>query len=315
MKILVTGGAGFIGSHVVDAYLAAGHEVTVVDNLITGDRKNCNPSATFHLVDVRDRDALYEIFAAGKFDIINHHAAQLDVRVSVRDPQFDAEQNIIGTLNVLEGGRLHGVERVIFASSGGTVYGEQINFPADETHPTDPISPYGITKLTVEKYLHFYHHEYGMKHVVLRYTNAYGPRQNPHGEAGVVAIFCERMLAGEGPVIYGDGLQSRDYVYIDDLVRANLLALDYLDSAPADTQSIFNVSTGIETSVVDLFVALNANFQNAFAEAHHPARPGEQLRSVCSFKKIHDAMGWSPTVGINEGLERTLAWYRSTSID
>lgn len=312
MKILVTGGAGFIGSHIVDAYLAAGHEVTVVDNFITGDSANCNPAAELHRVDIRDRDAITKIFADGNFEIVNHHAAQLDVRVSVRDPQFDAEQNIIGTLNILEGARLYGVRGVIFSSSGGTVYGEQVYFPADEKHPTDPISPYGITKLTVEKYLHFYRHEYGLKHVVLRYTNAYGPRQNPHGEAGVVAIFCERMLAGQGPIIYGDGLQSRDYVYIDDLIRANILALGHL--ATEATESIFNVCTGSETSVVDLFEVLNASFDGAFPEEHAPTRPGEQLRSVCSYDKIQAAMGWRPTVGLKEGLERTLAWYRSTTI-
>lgn len=226
MNILVTGGAGFIASHIVDAYIEAGHDVTVVDNLSTGVESNVNPRAELHRVDVRDREAIDAIFDRKRFDLVNHHAAQLDVRVSVRDPQLDAMQNVIGSLNLFEAARRTGVRKLVFASTGGAIYGEQEYFPADENHPTNPISPYGVTKLTVEKYLHYYRAVHGIDHLIYRYTNVYGPRQNPHGEAGVIAIFCDRMFRGENPAINGDGEQTRDYVYVGDLVRAHMLGLD-----------------------------------------------------------------------------------------
>ncbi len=307
MNILLTGGAGFIGSQIVDACIQAGHHVSIIDNLSTGRRRNLNPDAELFQVDIRDRDAIGRVFRSRQFDLLNHHAAQLDVRASVRDPQFDAEQNVLGTLNLFQGALQHGVGRVIFASSGGAIYGEQEYFPADETHPTNPISPYGITKLTAEKYLHYYRHEHGIEHVIFRYTNVYGPRQNPHGEAGVIAIFFERMLAGNAPVIYGSGEQTRDYVYVGDLVRANMLALGYVDGSGS---GVFNLSTGIEISVNSLFRTLNTFFGERFPQEHGPARKGEQARSVCSWEHARQKLGWAPEVSFHEGVERTLAYYR-----
>jgi UDP-glucose 4-epimerase len=226
MKILVTGGAGFIGSHVVDAYLELGHEVVVVDNLSSGSIENLNPKAKFYKMDIRDSD-IEDLFKNEKPDIVNHHAAQMDVRKSVEDPIYDADVNIIGSLNLLQNCIRYGVKKFIFASTGGAIYGEQDYFPADEEHPTRPLSPYGVAKLTVEKYLYFYKEVHGLNYVVLRYANIYGPRQNPHGEAGVVAIFTSKMLKGEQPVINGDGFQTRDYTFVGDVVRANVLALNY----------------------------------------------------------------------------------------
>lgn len=310
MRILVTGGAGFIGSQIVDAYIDAGHQVSIIDNFSTGRRENVNPAASLHEIDIRDTDMVDKLFESGRFDLLNHHAAQLDVRVSVRDPQFDAAQNVIGSLNLLQAAMRNGVRNVIFASSGGTVYGEGQYFPADESHPTDPISPYGVTKLTVEKYLHYYRHEHGMEHVVFRYTNVFGPRQNPHGEAGVIAIFCDRMFAGEQPVVNGTGEQTRDYVYVGDLVRANVLALDYLDRTGSNT---FNLCSATEISVNDLFRELNELLGNRFEEVHGEAKPGEQLRSVCSYARAEEELRWRPEVGFRDGLERTLKFYREAS--
>lgn len=227
MNILVTGGAGFIASHIVDAYIQLGHSVSVLDNLSTGREKNLNPRASFVHQDVRDADAMRNLFARQKFDVVNHHAAQMDVRRSVADPVFDASVNILGVLTLLEECMKGGVSKVIFASSGGAIYGEQDYFPADEKHPTRPISPYGVAKLSTEQYLFYYKAVYGLDSVNLRYANIYGPRQNPEGEAGVVAIFTSRMLSGSAPIINGEGKQTRDYVFVGDVVRANVLALDF----------------------------------------------------------------------------------------
>ena len=307
MHILLTGGAGFIGSHIADAYIGAGHSVSIIDNFTTGLRANLNPAARLHEIDIRDRRAVERVFAEERFDLLNHHAAQLNVRVSVSDPQFDAEQNVIGTLNLLQGALVAGVRRVIFASSGGTVYGEQVYFPADESHPTDPIAPYGITKLAVEKYLNYYRREQGIEHVILRYANVYGPRQNPHGEAGVVAIFCEKMAAGESPTIYGNGQQTRDYIYVADVVEANLKAIEHLEHRGSGT---FNISSGKETTVNEIFGLLNGMFGGRFEEVHAPARLGEQMRSLCSYDRAARELGWAPTVGLADGLERTVETYR-----
>ena len=303
MNVLVSGGAGFIGSHIVDAYIDAGHEVTIVDNMTTGAEANINPRAEMHVVDIRDRDAIDALFDAKPYDLVNHHAAQLDVRVSVRDPQFDAAQNVIGSLNLFEAARRTGVKRIVFASTGGAVYGEQEYFPADENHPTNPISPYGVTKLSVEKYLHYYHTVHGIDTLIFRYTNVYGPRQNPHGEAGVIAIFCDRMVRGAQPVINGDGGQTRDYLFVEDLVRAHMLGLDYLAAKGSGT---FNLCTATETTVNELFHILDDLLGGSFLEQHAPAQPGEQRRSVCSYQKAKQILGWSPVVSVAEGLRRTV---------
>jgi len=307
MKVLVTGGAGFIGSHIVDTYIAAGHDVAVIDNFSSGQRKNLHPDVRVFEADIRDRVGVERVFREGRFDLVNHHAAQLDVRVSVGDPQFDAGQNILGSLNLFQAALETGVERVIFASSGGTVYGEQEIFPADETHPLNPISPYGVSKLSVEKYLHYYSYVHGLRYVVLRYTNVYGPRQNAHGEAGVVAIFCNRMLRGEGPTIYGSGEQTRDYVYVGDVARGNLLAVGHLERAKERT---FNICTNTETTVNRLFAVLNGMFDDRYPEQHGPARPGEQFRSVCTYRRAEEELGWRPEVGLEEGLAATMEYFR-----
>lgn len=307
MRILVTGGAGFIGSNIVDAYIAAGHDVAIIDNLSTGREVNINPRAQMHRIDMRDRDAVTDVLREGRFDLINHEAAQLDVRVSVRDPQFDAAQNVLGSLNVIHGGIEHGVRRFVFASTGGAVYGEQETFPADENHPTNPISPYGVTKLTVEKYLNCFRHVHSIEYVVFRYTNVYGPRQNPHGESGVIAIFCDMMLRGLQPTINGTGEQTRDYVYVGDVVDAHVRALDYLES---DGTGTFNLCTNTETTVNELFDAINREFDGRFVRSHGPAMPGEQMRSVCSFDRAERLLGWRPQVDLAAGLARTIEHHR-----
>ncbi len=304
MKILVTGGAGFIGSHVVDAYLEQGHEVVVVDDLSTGRKTNLNPRAEFVEMDIQD-ERLSELFAKSRFDVVNHHAAQMDVRKSVVDPGFDARVNILGSLNLLENCVKHNVQKFIFASTGGAVYGEQETFPADETHPTWPLSPYGIAKLACEKYLFYYKEVHGLAHVILRYANVYGPRQNPHGEAGVVAIFTEKLLRGEQPIINGDGRQTRDYIHVQDLVRINLLALDY------DQSDVFNVGTGRETDVNTLFHLLKQFTGSPAEEKHGPAKPGEQLRSCLSYAKAERTLGWRPQIDLNRGLESTVEYFKS----
>lgn len=304
MKILVTGGAGFIGSHVVDAYLELGHEVVVVDNLSSGSIENLNPKAKFYKMDIRDSD-IEDLFKNEKPDVVNHHAAQMDVRKSVEDPIYDADVNIIGSLNLLQNCVRYGVKKFIFASTGGAIYGEQDYFPADEDHPTRPLSPYGVAKLAVEKYLYFYKEVYALNYVVLRYANIYGPRQNPHGEAGVVAIFTSKMLKGEQPVINGDGFQTRDYTFVGDVVRANVLALSY------DKSDIFNIGTGIETDVNTLFHKLKRLTGANCDEFHGPAKPGEQRRSVISYEKIYKTLGWKPMTSLDDGLRLTVEFFKN----
>jgi UDP-glucose 4-epimerase len=304
MKILVTGGAGFIGSHVVDAYLELGHEVVVVDNLSSGSIENLNPKAKFYKMDIRDSD-IEDLFKNEKPDVVNHHAAQMDVRKSVEDPIYDADVNIIGSLNILQNCIRYGVKKFIFASTGGAIYGEQDYFPADEEHPTRPLSPYGVAKLTVEKYLYFYKEVHGLNYVVLRYANIYGPRQNPHGEAGVVAIFTSKMLKGEQPVINGDGFQTRDYTFVGDVVRANVLALSY------EKSDVFNIGTGIETDVNTLFHKLKQLTGANCGEFHGLAKPGEQRRSVISYEKIYKTLGWKPMTSLDEGLRLTVEFFKN----
>ncbi|UCE05764.1 MAG: GDP-mannose 4,6-dehydratase [bacterium] len=303
MKILVTGGAGFIGSHVADEFIKQGHEVVIVDNLSMGRLENVNLRARFIKMNVQDPEIL-ELFEKEKFDVVNHHAAQMDIRLSVDDPIYDANNNIIGTINLLQTSVKNGVKKFIFISSGGAIYGEQDYFPADEQHPTRPLSPYGITKLTGEKYVFFYQYVYNLKLVILRYANIYGPRQNPKGEAGVVGIFSSRMLTGEQPIINGNGLQTRDYVYVGDVVTANLKALDYSDN------DYFNIGTGIETNVNELFRRLNHLTHAGTEEVHGPAQPGEQLRSVLDIEKAKKLLDWTPQVTLDEGLTKTVEYFK-----
>jgi UDP-glucose 4-epimerase len=305
LKILVTGGAGFIASHIADAFIEEGHTVFVLDNLSSGFEKNVNPKAEFIQKDIRDK-SLSELFEKEKFDVVNHHAAQMDVRRSVADPAFDADTNIIGTINLLQNAVKNNVNKFMFSSTGGAIYGEQEYFPADEKHPTSPLSPYGISKLAVEKYLFFYNVQYKLNYSILRYANIYGPRQNPHGEAGVVAIFSRKLINGEQPVINGDGKQTRDYTYVKDVVKANLLTLN-------DTVSdIYNVGTGRETDVNELFNMINGFADRGQEEKHGPAMPGEQLRSVITSQKLKDKFGWSPSTTIKEGLKNTVEFFRES---
>ena len=303
MKILVTGGAGFIGSHVADAMLRAGHTVHVLDDLSSGKPENIPDAATFHQLDIRD-DALQDLFAQEQYEVLVHHAAQMDVRKSVADPQFDATVNVLGFLNLMEAGKDNGLQKVIFASTGGAIYGEPDSTPQDESHALRPLSPYGITKLTTEKYLYFYEAQYGIRYVALRYANIYGPRQNPHGEAGVVAIFTQRLLNGEQPIIYGNGRQTRDYVYVGDVVRANLAALKY----EGDSE-IINIGTAKETDVNTLFHRLADIIDPSFEEQHAEGKPGEQRRSVLGYDKALKLLGWSPQVSLEEGLQETVDWF------
>ncbi len=304
MRILITGGAGFIASHIQDAYAAAGHTVAVLDNLASGNTANVAATSQFYRQDIRDPevDRILEEFRP---ELISHHAAQMDVRRSVAEPIYDCEVNGIGTLNLLEAARKHGVKKIVFASSGGAIYGEQIAYPADEGHPTQPASPYGITKLLGEKYLHFYQESYGIEAVALRYANVYGPRQNPHGEAGVVAIFATKLLKGEVPVINGDGLQTRDYVFVEDVVQANLLALK------PGIAGVYNIGTGVETNVVEIYQALAKAAGVTHEAKHGPAKPGEQRRSVIAFGKAGRELGWTPKFSLAEGLKNTVEWFRS----
>jgi UDP-glucose 4-epimerase len=314
MKILVTGGAGFIGSNLVDGLLAAGHEAVVVDNLSSGKRENLNPGAKFYELDICD-PGLAEVFAREGIDLVDHHAAQIDVRHSVADPQGDARTNILGLLNIMENCRRHGVRGVVFASSGGVVYGEPSRLPATETFPKGPLSPYGVSKLASEFYLCYYAQVLGIPYVTLRYGNIFGPRQDPHGEAGVVAIFGQKLLRGETPVIYGDGEQLRDYVFVGDVVRANLLALERLrggntcGAAPggcAINDFAFNIGTGRGASVNELFAILKGITKFRGEATHGPERTGELRRVYLDAGKARQELGWEPQVSFEEGLRRTM---------
>lgn len=306
MRILVTGGAGFIGSHIVDAYINEGHEVSVIDNLSTGNKNNVNSAARFYQADIRDD--LSSLIRDIKPEIINHHAAQIDVRASVENPAIDAEVNIIGTLKIIEAGLKCKVKKIIFASSGGAIYGEQDYFPADEEHPTMPLSPYGVSKLACEKYLYYYKHNFGINYISLRYSNVYGPRQNPLGEAGVVAIFTHRLIRGKQPMINGDGLQTRDYVYVGDVIKANIKALEMKSSGE------FNISKGIETSVNELFKKLTEIAGRRIKALHGPAKKGEQRRSCISYKKAKDVLNWRPLVSLEQGLRNTVKWFLKNTL-
>lgn len=303
MRVLVTGGAGFIGSHIVDALVERGHTVAVVDDLSSGRRENVNPAARLHVLNVTS-DELAAVMDRERPEVVFHEAAQMDVRKSVADPRFDATVNILGGLNLYESCVRLKVRKVVLASTGGAIYGEQEQYPAPETHPQQPLSPYGIAKLANEKYLYFYRETYGLQHVILRYANVYGPRQSPHGEAGVVAIFTSRMLAGQVPTINGTGKQTRDYVYVGDVAAANMAALDYPES------DVFNVGTAVETDVNQLAESIRKAAGTAAEPVHGPGKPGEQLRSVVDWAKAKRLLKWSPTVPLDEGITRTVEWFR-----
>ncbi len=301
MKIVVTGGAGFIGSHVTDAFLAAGHDVLVVDDLSTGNRDNLPARAHFVQADIRSEAASHAVLQFGP-EVLCHHAAQMDVRRSVREPLFDAEVNVLGLVRMLEAESL---KRVIFASSGGAIYGEQEKFPADESHPQNPASPYGASKAAGEIYLRTYAQTRGLQSIALRYANIYGPRQNPHGEAGVVAIFCQRLIAGQTCFINGDGGQTRDYVYVGDVVRANVAALS------SSHMGAVNIGTGVETDVNQLYAAL-AKIAGVKTEAvHREAAVGEQRRSVISAARAKQWWNYAPEMALADGLQKTFEFFRS----
>ncbi|MDY7231635.1 SDR family oxidoreductase [Hyalangium rubrum] len=303
MKVLVTGGAGFIGSHVSDEFLRAGHEVIALDNLSSGRKENLDPRVRLAVLDIRSPEAA-ALIRSEQPQVICHLAAQMDVRRSVEDPRFDADANILGMLNLLEAARSSGVKKFIFSSTGGAIYGEQDVFPAPESHPTRPVSPYGVSKASGELYLGYYRAQYGLPYVALRYANVYGPRQNPHGEAGVVAIFAQRLVAGRECTIYGDGGQSRDFVFGPDVARANLLAFekDYVGSV--------NIGTGIETDINRLYTLLAEGAGSNIKAQHAPGKPGEQRRSCIDASLAKKVLGWEPSVGLADGLKKTVEYFR-----
>ncbi len=304
VKVLVTGGAGFIGSNVADALVAEGHEVLVVDDLSSGKRHQVPGEARFYEVDVQDAGGIREIFDREKPELLVHHAAQMDVRRSVADPPFDARVNVLGLLHLLEAGRDNGLRRVLFASSGGAGYGEQDEFPAPEGHRIAPVSPYGVSKMASELYLSCYRAMYGLEYVAMRYANVYGPRQDPHGEAGVVAIFTQKVLAGEAATINGDGRQTRDYVFVEDVVRANVAL------ASSSWCGSLNLGTGVETDVNHLYEGICAACGVDLPARHGPAKPGEQSRSAISPRLAGEVIGWRPMTPLAEGLRRTAAFFR-----
>jgi len=303
-RVLVTGGAGFIGSHVADAYLAAGDAVWIVDNLSSGKRANLPKAAQFVEMDIR-ADDIRNLFREVRFDVVNHHAAQIDVRVSVLDPAKDAGINVLGLLNLTEAAIEVGTGRFVYVSSGGVVYGEPEQVPTPESAPKLPMSPYGVTKLTGEHYLHYYAQVRGLEYVALRYSNVFGPRQDPHGEAGVVAIFCNRLLKNEGLTIFGDGAQTRDYVFVRDVVAANMLASNIaMPKAEGLDTRAFNVGTGVGTSVIQLASALEKVSGRAPGREHKPERPGELRHSTLDASLIR-SRGWAPAFTLEQGLKET----------
>ncbi|MGA8142036.1 MAG: NAD-dependent epimerase/dehydratase family protein, partial [Desulfobaccales bacterium] len=302
-KVLLTGGAGFIGSHVAEALLRQGHEVAVVDNLSSGRREHVPAGAQFYQYDIRSQET-FDLIGRWRPQVLVHHAAQMSVRLSVADPVMDARENILGSLNLFQAAAGAGMEKILFASTGGAMYGDQAPVPAREEDRPSPECPYGVAKLAVEHYLHFYQREYGITPISLRYANVYGPRQNGLGEAGVVAIFIEKFLAGEQPLINGDGLQTRDFVYVEDLVAANLAALDY------PRAGVFNIGTGRETDILTVYLQLQGIIGSPRGPAHGPAKPGEQRRSALDSTRAGKLLDWQPRLTLAEGLARTVAAFR-----
>jgi len=316
MKILVTGGAGFIGSNVVDGYIEKGHSVVVVDNLFTGKKENLNPAATFYEVDIRSQE-IGTIIEKERPEIINHHAAQISVPASVEDPCFDADVNVRGLLNVLETSRKNGIRKIVFISSGGAIYGEADQYPTTENYSPKPLSPYAITKLVSEYYLFYYYHQWGLSYTVLRYANIYGPRQIPHGEAGVVAIFMTRLMNNQACTLYHFPNEPsgmiRDYCFVGDVVKANLLAIDQ------DENGLFNIGTGEGTNTLDLFRIIveevkkvKPDLADTIQEPNREvARPGDIAKSCLVVEKAKNVFGWRPETSLSEGVKATLEWHQS----
>jgi len=303
MNILVTGGAGFIGSHIVDMLIQKGYKVSVIDDLSTGSKKNLNPKVAFYKRNITDN--IIDIFTKVRPEVVFHLAAQMDVRKSVKDPIFDAKSNIIGTLNILENMRKFGGKKIIFSSTGGAIYGDDVKMPTPETEKEQPQSPYGIAKLSIEKYLYFYKNTHGIDSVSLRYANVYGPRQNSKGEAGVVAIFIDKILANSQPIINGTGKQTRDYVFVKDVVKANMMVFE------KNVSGIFNIGTGKETNVAELFRKIIKGMKVTIKEVYGKAKPGEQMRSCLSYEKIREELGWKPKYDLESGLNETIEWFRN----
>jgi len=301
LKVLVTGGAGFIGSHLVDALVERGDEVLVVDDLSTGDQRNLNPRARFHRLDIRE-SAAADLVRGERPDVISHHAAQMSVSRSVAEPVFDAEVNVLGSLNLARAAVDAG-SRIVFASTGGALYGDAAVLPTAETAPAWPVSPYGISKLAFEHYLYGFRRQYGLNYAALRYANVYGPRQNPHGEAGVVAIFCEGLLGKRLFKIHGEGTDTRDYVYVDDVVRANLLALD------SEVCDHFNVGTGRQADTNTIYRLVAERMGRPTEVEHGPPRPGDLRASALDASLLERTLGWKPEVSLEEGIAQTVDWF------
>ncbi len=304
MKILVTGGAGFIGSHIVDEYIKKGYKVSVIDNLFTGKKENINPKAKFYFCDIT-KDCVSKIFKSHRFDVVNHQAAQVDVRKSVKDPIFDTKVNIIGSLNILQNCIKYKTKKLIFASSGGVIYGECKKRPSERFPYLFPLSPYGISKLSIERYIFYYHRIFRLPFTIFRYGNVFGPRQDPFGEAGVVAIFSGKMIDNKDVFIFGDGKQIRDYIYVDDVVEANLLAIK------KGNNHIFNIGSGKSISVNTLFYLMKkiANYKKD--PIYKPKRAGELQRSLLDIKKAKAVLNWHPQVSLVSGLNRTINWFNN----
>ena len=306
MKVLVTGGAGFIGSHVAERLLSDGHEVVILDDLSTGHVEHLHPEVRFYQMDVQS-PWLDELFKIERPEAVLHQAAQASVRRSVADPVFDASVNVLGAVTLLQASVRHGVRRFLFASTGGALYGDADVIPTPEDYPTLPVSPYGASKLGAEVYLRTFQAVHGLSYAALRYANVYGPRQDPHGEAGVVAIFARRLLSGEPARINGDGKQTRDFVYVGDIAEANARALT------SEAVGSFNVGTGVETDINTIFQLLKRLSGNNQVEVHGPPMPGEQRRSVVDARKIEKVMGWRPQTGLEAGLDATVRYFRQES--
>ncbi len=300
MKILITGGAGFIGSHIADLLIEKGHSVSVIDNLSTGKKENVNIRANFYLEDVLNYNEVREVFRSVRPEVVYHLAGQINVRSSVEDPLNDANLNILSTLKLLKLCKEFRVNHFIFASSGGVIYGDTREIPTSESHFLNPCSPYGVSKLTAEKYIDCYKDD--LKYTVLRFANVYGPRQNSKGEAGVVAVFFDQMLSGETPVIQG-GVQTRDFVYVKDVAEAGVMVLDDKKS------DIYNISTGIETDIIGIFSRLNRYFYNKFVPEYIEMKKGDQKKSCLDYGKIEREVGWKPRTSLDDGLDKTYVWF------